>query len=238
MGFVKKNAFLLGCAVVALASLGCMGWGIARMSLVREDMQRSQKLNASFANISKNRINIESIDFENKRIELIGRHHQEIIDQFTESCDRKPLIENLFPDPPAGEEGRRLQYDFPPQYRKAMQDLIEKLNAGHPPTVREVEDTKDYLKKKALQAAQFEDAMGGSAAGSTGTAPPAPGGRQMPGSGRAEKDALPPVEGPQSAKSLWSALEDKAKLDPEMLSSISRAYEIRCYADTAIGGHW
>ena len=44
MGFIKKNAFLLGCALGGIIGLGLMLWGMSRMDSVRSEMEPSLRV--------------------------------------------------------------------------------------------------------------------------------------------------------------------------------------------------
>lgn len=236
MGFIKKNAFLLACALGGIAGLGLMLWGMTGMSRVREEMSKAERLNGDLTRLSSTPVNPQAIEAEQARYDQLKQYHQEVLAHFAQRCAPQPLLENLFPDPPSGPEGKNLRYEFRKRYQEGMRGLLVRLNAGQPPTKEEIDDTEDYLKKKALEATQFTvPDKPAQPAGAKPSAPPGP--ASPPGGATPPKaTAMPERKGPATAKPYWDALADKAKTDPVMLKSISKARSIYCYANLVGGG--
>ncbi len=239
MGFIKKNAFLLGCAVVGIVSLGLVIWGMSGMSKVGTEMDKSKRLHGELDRVAKKPSNPQGIEFEKQRILLIREYHGKVMAHFRNRCVRTALVENLLPDPGKGPRGKNLRYEFRSQYRQAMKSLLVRLNAGQPPAKEEIDDTADYLRKKAMEEAEFanddQEASPGAGPGRGGR-----GGKTVGsgfrGSGSQKDTSLPERKGPGSTKAYWQALAERAKSDPTMLASISKARQIYCYAVVGRGG--
>ena len=106
-----------------------------------------------------------------------------------------------------------------------MNSLLLRLSAGQPPNKQELENTADYLRKKAMEEQGF---------GGDGESPKGGAGRPGPGSsgpGAGDSAAMPERKGPASTQAYWAALKDKAQDDATMLTCIDKARNIFCYAN-------
>ena len=231
MGFIKKNAFLLGCALGGIIGLGLMLWGMSRMGAVRSEMGVATRLYADLDRVTGGAVQPKSIDAEKDRIRQARDQHKQVLAHFAERNVRKPLLENLLPDPGKGTQGKQLRYDFRSKYQEAMNGLLLRLNAGQPPNKQEIENTADYLRKKAMEEQEF--------GAGDGDSPKGGGGRPGPGSsrpGKGDGSAMPERKGPASTPAYWAALKDRAQDDATMLTSIDKARNISCYANIRGGG--
>ncbi len=231
MGFIKKNAFLLGCALGGIIGLGLMLWGMSRMGAVRSEMGVATRLYADLDRVTRGAVQPRSIDAEKDRIRQARDQHKQVLAHFAERNVRKPLLENLLPDPGKGTQGKQLRYDFRSKYQDAMNGLLLRLNAGQPPNKQELENTADYLRKKAMEEQEFGTGDGKSPKGGEGR--PGPG---SSGPGAGDSAAMPERKGPASTQAYWAALKDKAQDDATMLTCIDKARNISCYANLRPGG--
>lgn len=236
MGFIKKNAFLLGCALMGIAGMGLMLWGMTSMGLVGTEMEQANRLYGELDRATTNAATPEAIEAEKDRFRLVKDYHGKVMAHFAERNAREPLVEGLLPDPGRGPQGKNLRYEFRSKYKQAMQDLLVQLNAGHPPTTDEIGDVTDYLRKKAMEEQGFDS--GGNGGSKTG-------GRPLPGRGRsaatggsssAREASMPERKGPASTKAYWQALKERAQKDAATLASISKARNLYCYANLRPGG--
>ncbi len=230
MGFIKKNAFLLGCALAGIAGLGLMLWGMAGMSKVQAEMAKAQRLHSDLEGVAKKATQPKAIDAEKERIERVREDHSKVMAHFGERCAREQLVENLLPDPGKGPAAKNMRYDFRGAYQQAMKGFLVRLNAVQPPTQEEIADVTDFLKKKQLEEAEFADPE----------EPPNRGGaRGAPGprdSGSSQKSSMPERDGPQSTQAYWKAVAELAEREATMLASISKARDKYCYASLDRGG--
>ncbi len=231
MGFIKKNAFLLGCALGGIIGLGLMLWGMSRMGSVRSEMDLSKSLHGDLDRVARSAVQPKSIDAEKDRIRQARDQQKQVLAHFAARNVRKPLLENLLPDPGKGTQGKQLRYDFRSKYQDAMNGLLGRLKAGQPPSKQELENTADYLRKKAMEEQEFGPGDGDSPKGGEGR----PGaGSSGPGAG--DKAAMPERKGPASTQAYWAALKEKAQNDSIMLTCIDKARNIYCYASIGRGG--
>ena len=231
MGFIKKNAFLLGCALGGIIGLGLMLWGMSRMGAVRSEMGVATRLYGDLDRVTGGAVQPKSIDAEKDRIRQARDQQQQVLAHFAARNVRKPLLENLLPDPGKGTQGKQLRYDFRSKYQEAMNGLLLRLNAGQPPSKQELENTADYLRKKAMEEQEFGIGDGESPEGGQGRP-----GRGSSGPGTEDRSAMPERTGPASTQAYWAALKDKAQNDATMLTCIDKARNIFCYASIGRGG--
>jgi hypothetical protein len=230
MGFIKKNAFLLGCALGGIIGVGLMLWGMSRMGAVRGEMEIAKRLYSDVDRVSSGAVHPKSIDAEKDRIRSTRDQHAQVMAHFAARNVRKPLLENLLPDPGTGTEGKQLRYDFRTKYQQAMDNLLVRLNAGQSPTKQEIENTADYLRKKAMEEKEFG---GAGESQNEGTGRPGAG---SGGTGGSDTPAMPERKGPSSTQEYWDALKNKAQDDATMLTCIDKARNIHCYASIGAGG--
>ncbi|MCH8964061.1 MAG: hypothetical protein IIB58_03790 [Planctomycetes bacterium] len=231
MGFIKKNAFLLGCALGGILGVGLMLWGMSRMGAVRSEMELAKRLHGDLDRVAKNAVQPKSIEAEKDRIRQARDQHRQVLDHFAARNVRKPLLENLLPDPGKGTQGKQLRYDFRSKYQDAMDGLLLRLSAGQPPSKQELENTADYLRKKAMEEEEFGVGDGESPKGGAGRP-----GRGSSGPGKGDSVALPERNGPASTQAYWEALKERAQDDATMLTCIDKAHNIFCYASIGRGG--
>ncbi len=231
MGFIKKNAFLLGCALGGIIGVGLMLWGMSRMGTVRSEMDLAKRLYGDLDRVAGSAVQPKSIDAEKDRIRQARNQQEQVLAHFAARNVRKPLLENLLPDPGRGTQGKQLRYDFRSKYQDAMNSLLLRLNAGQPPSKQEIENTADYLRKKAMEEQEFGAGDGESPKGGAGR--PGPGSR---GPGTGDSAAMPERKGPASTQAYWAALKDEAQNDATMLTCIDKARNIFCYASVGRGG--
>ncbi len=231
MGFIKKNAFLLGCALGGIIGLGLMLWGMSRMGSVRSEMELAKRLHGELDRVARSAVQPKSIDAEKDRIRQAKAQHRQVLAHFAARNVRKPLLEGLLPDPGKGTQGKQLRYDFRSKYQDAMNGLLGRLKAGQPPSKQELENTADYLRKKAMEEQKFGPGDGDSPKGGQGR--PGAGSR---GPGAGDKAAMPERKGPASTQAYWAALKEKAQNDSIMLTCIDKARNIFCYANIRGGG--
>ncbi len=230
MGFIKKNAFLLGCALGGILGVGLMLWGMSRMGAVRSEMDVAKSLYSALDRVTGSAVQPKSIDAEKDRIRQARDQYQQVLAHFAARNVRKPLLENLLPDPGKGTQGKQLRYDFRSKYQNAMNGLLLRLSAGQPPNKQELENTADYLRKKAMEEQGF---------GGDGESPKGGAGRHGPGSsgpGAGDSAAMPERKGPASTQAYWAALKVKAQDDATMLTCIDKARNLFCYANIRGGG--
>lgn len=223
MGFLKKNLFWILCGAGAVAGLGLMFWGMARSAAVKAEMEQVQGIQRRLEGFQRSPANTEAVDAERERIDKVMAYHREVLGHFDTHNRREPLLADLLPDPPP-DRSTDLRYEFQRMYRSAMNALLDQLKASTPPTPEDVENTADFLRKKELESTPLDGA------GARAAAPAQPAGLRPPGVGTAA-EPLPEPKGPESAPERWKALEERAKVMPDMLASIGRARQIRCYAD-------
>ncbi|MCG3138292.1 MAG: hypothetical protein HJJLKODD_02154 [Phycisphaerae bacterium] len=238
MDFVKKQAFFLGCGVAALAGVGLLLWGMSKMSVVQTEMQNVAGLDQQLSGMTRGGegggpANPRAIEKEKERIERVKSNYDQVMNLFSQTRKFSPLLEGVLPEAPNTPEGRQSRYEFQTRYIVAMNELLKILNAGQPPTREEIDDTRDYLKKKALQASQFGTGDTAPKAGETPPPSGSPGGRTNAGEGQV---VMPPINGPESAAAYWKSLEERAKTDAHILKSISKAKSMFCYAQVGPGG--
>lgn len=231
MGFIKKNAFLLGCALGGIIGVGLMLWGMSRMGAVRSEMDLAKRLHGDLNRVAGGAVQPRSIDAEKDRIRQARDQHEQVLAHFAARNIRKPLLENLLPDPGKGTQGKQLRYDFRSKYQDAMNGLLLRLSAGQPPNKQEIENTADYLRKKAMEEQKFGTGDGESPKGSEGRS-----GSGSSGPGKGDSTAMPERKGPASTQAYWAALKDKAQDDATMLTAIDKARNISCYASVGRGG--
>lgn len=241
MGFIKKNAFLLLCALAGIVSLGLMLSGMAGMSKVQAEMAKAKRLHGELEGVVKKATQPKAIDAEKDRIKRVREDHAAVMAHFAERCARKQLVENLLPDPGKGPAAKNLRYDFRGAYQQGMKSLLVRLNATQPPTAVEIGDVADFLKKKALEESEFAkpeepadraSAPVGGGADRSGVR----GGAGLGDSGAREKSAMPERDGPQSTQAYWKAVAELAARDANMLASITKARDKYCYANLVAGG--
>ena len=209
MGFIKKNAFLLGCALGGILGVGLMLWGMSRMGAVRSEMDVATQLYKALDRVTGGAVQPKSIDAEKDRIRQARDQHQQVLAHFAARNVREPLLENLLPDPGRGTQGKQLRYDFRSKYQNAMNGLLLRLSAGQPPNKQELENTADYLRKKAMEEQGF---------GGDGESPKGGTGRPGPGSsgpGAGDSAAMPERKGPASTQAYWAALKEKAQAEQD-----------------------
>ncbi len=226
MDFIKKNVFLLACALAGIGSVAGMFWGMSRMSVVRDEMQQVTQLNGQLAGLTKGATNAQAVRYQEQRYEKVLDNYDRVMAHFRNRNDRAPLMPNIFPEPPPGPDAKKLLYEYLAKYREGMEGLLKTLKAVQPPTRQEIENTTDYLKRKAMESSQFGDPT-------TGGTPVLPGAVTLPA---AESALLPKEEGPAGAMAYWQALTERAKIDPLMLTSIDKARSKYCYANLDAGG--
>lgn len=231
MGFIKKNAFLLGCALGGIIGVGLMLWGMSRMGNVRSEMGLAKRLYGDLERVAGNAVQPKSIDGEKDRIRQARDQYEQVLAHFAARNVRQPLLENLLPDPGKGTQGKQLRYDFRSKYQGAMHDLLLRLSAGQPPSKQEIENTADYLRKKAMEEQEFGSGDGKSPQSGAGRSGP---GSSGPGAG--DSSAMPERKGPASTQAYWAALKEKAQNDATMLTCIDKARNISCYASVRRGG--
>jgi hypothetical protein len=232
MDFVKKNLFLLICGVVGLASVGIMIWQITSMGQVTDAMQSVARIESSLSKFSGSKaVNPEMVQREYDRVDLVQEYHKKLIEHFAGSTEFKPLMENLLPDPPPGEAGKLLRYEFRFAYQNGMRDLLKTLRAGSPPTRADVEHVADYLRKKEMEAKLTTDSTAGQKPAIGTVSPVRPGGALAQ-----KKPDMPPMDGPASVEAYWTALAEQAGSSPDMIASISNARAALCYANVDLGG--
>ncbi|MCH8912687.1 MAG: hypothetical protein IIA33_03865, partial [Planctomycetes bacterium] len=231
MGFIKKNAFLLGCALGGIIGVGLMLWGMSRMGNVRSEMGLAKRLYGDLDRVAGNAVQPKSIDAEKDRIRQARDQYEQVLAHFAARNVRQPLLENLLPDPGKGTQGKQLRYDFRSKYQDAMDGLLLRLSAGQPPSKQEIENTADYLRKKAMEEQEFGSGDGKSPQSGAGRSGP---GSSGPGAG--DSSAMPERKGPASTQAYWAALKEKAQNDATMLTCIDKARNIFCYANTRGGG--
>ncbi len=231
MGFIKKNAFLLGCALGGIVGLGLMLWGMSRMGAVRSEMDFAKRLYTDLDRVTGGAVQPKSIDAEKDRIRQARDQHDQVLAHFAARNVRKPLLENLLPDPGRGTQGKQLRYDFRSKYQDAMNSLLLRLGASQPPNKQEIENTADYLRKKAMEEQEFGGGDGESPKGGEGRS-----GQGASGPGKGDSAAMPERKGPASTQAYWAALKDKAQDDATMLTCIDKARNISCYANVRPGG--
>ncbi|MCH8854353.1 MAG: hypothetical protein IID41_17130, partial [Planctomycetes bacterium] len=77
MGFIKKNAFLLGCALGGILGVGLMLWGMSRMGTVRSEMELAKRLHGDLDRVAKNAVQPKSIEAEKDRIRQARDQHRQ-----------------------------------------------------------------------------------------------------------------------------------------------------------------
>lgn len=236
MGFIKKNAFLLGCALMGIAGMALMLWGMTSMGRVGTEMDQANKLYSALDRATKSAAKPEAIEAEKERFRLVKDHHGKVMAHFAERNVREPLVEGLLPDPGRGPQGKNLRYEFRSNYKQAMHNLLVQLNAGQPPTTEEIGDVTDYLRKKAMEEQGFDP--GGDGGSKSGGRPGAGRGRTAVtgGSSSAQQASMPERKGPASTEAYWQALKERAQNDAATLASISKARNLYCYANLRPGG--
>lgn len=235
MGFIKKNAFLLGCALAGILGLGLMLSGMAGMSKVQAEMGKAKRLHGELEGVVKKATQPKAIDAEKDRIERVREDHAVVMAHFAERCGRKQLVENLLPDPGKGPAAKNMRYDFRGAYQQAMKSLLARLNAVQPPTSVEIGDVADFLKKKQLEESEFADPEEPKDRG-LGRGGSARAGSAAGDSGSRDRSSMPQRDGPQSTQAYWKAVVGLAERDATMLASITKARDKYCYANLVSGG--
>lgn len=152
--FLKRNLFNIICGVVVLASIGLGAVGMSKMSDVTDQMSAIKSLYGKFTASSRNPANDRTIAAERNRVETVQRYYDALLEVAYRFDDFEPL------PPPAGEPGfpnpsltARLR--FRDDYSARFDLMLERLNAGTPPSAADIEEERVIMEEEKQAARRF-----------------------------------------------------------------------------------
>jgi hypothetical protein len=208
LDFLKTNVFYIACGVAVLAAIGTGAWGIAKMSDVNEQMRSVQSVYGQFASVSRSPSNDKTIAAEKNRVDRVQRYYANLIAKAKTFNTYEPLQspsdEPFFPTPSL--DGK---LQFRNTYVEQFNILLDRLNAGLPPSQADIAITKEIMEQELLAAQNF-----GADEDTDDQSDPTKG------------DALADKESYKSGLITVAA----ARQSPATRAAIRRAKEIYCYA--------
>ncbi|HEY3243923.1 MAG TPA: hypothetical protein VGM03_11290, partial [Phycisphaerae bacterium] len=137
MEFLKRQAFLLICGVVAVLAIVLGALKLNSMAHVKRDMQEALKVAAKFKGYKGSKaappVNRQAIEMERERVATTERHFQDILHRSLELTRYEPLVPKIFPAPTTDQ-----RYEFAEAYVKAMARLLDPLHGGSPPSESDI----------------------------------------------------------------------------------------------------
>ena len=209
LGFLKAHLFNLICGLVVLTSIGVGVLGMAKMSDVRDQLDSVKSLHGKFGRFAKDAANDETIAVERQRVDTVKQYYNELLQHAYEFNRYTPLTppdgSKFFPEP-----NRNGMLNFRDVYLAEFDKMINRLDAGSPPTASDVAKMQDIMREEERAAETF-------------------GVDQLTDPRKRNK----PKDEPQDDEEYKSGLitTSEARKSADTRAAIVRAWEISCYAD-------
>lgn len=179
MDFIKRNLFIILCAVAAIVGIVLGVTGLQAMPKVVAEMKSAESVYNSLQGLESKPINERVIEAEQKRIDTVLEDRAKVLQKAEELypgyiksctgegvdrvCTPNSIVDDVFPE---GSPVKRL--DFRNAYRQAMNDLFTLINGGGPSTSveqglmqRKIEDEKvEFAKYGSTDQAAAADFTG------------------------------------------------------------------------------
>jgi hypothetical protein len=143
MDFLKRQLFLIICAVVAVGSIALGVVGFQSMSEVTDRMEDADRLASKLPGLGRDAANKRAIDAQQARIDALQSYYEQSLEWAFERNRMEPLLPDCFPDP---DRDRRLA--FREAYFARFEELLERLNAGSEATAVEIEDAAEQIREE------------------------------------------------------------------------------------------
>jgi hypothetical protein len=154
MDFIRRQAFLLICGVVAAGGIGLMVTGVRGMPAVMEEMRKAEQVYRNVSGLQP--VSIEKIEKVRERIDAVQEDHDKIVERAGQLYGYARLVDAALP------EGDSIAcIEFRNRYAAAMEDLMKLLSHGGPPTMLDVKLMEDKIAEERAKAAEFGMSGGG-----------------------------------------------------------------------------
>ncbi|UCG17284.1 MAG: hypothetical protein JSV19_04475 [Phycisphaerales bacterium] len=207
MDVLRRHLFLIICGLVGVAGIAAGAVAITVMSKVQTGMEKAVRLHGRLSSHTRSPVNKEMIDAEQKRIEAITGHHENVIALADGVARHEQLVDGFFPAPDYD-----ARFEFPKAYSAALDELYLRLKAGTIPTESEVRDAEERIEDERRAAESVDFGVDEDEARRDGE-------DESPGEGDMERG---------NRSGLITA--EQAKQDPYVRASIAKAKRIYCYA--------
>ncbi len=149
--FLRRQLFLILCAVGALIGIGLMVTGYMAMPKVLEQMKAAETIYTGLGSVQNQSANGKFIEAAEKHIREIKQSRDEVVGKAASLHQFKPLVDGVFPD---GNTEKRTE--FQKKYMQAMTELFMSLRPGEPPDATEIRFWEDKIEEERYKRAQQE----------------------------------------------------------------------------------
>lgn len=170
MDLLKRHLFFIVCGAAGAGGVVLAVTGLRAMPKVLVEMERAEQLYRDLESLKREPVNRETIEAEQKRIDLFKEDHAQVLAKAKELYGYQLLVEDVLPE---GNNDKR--YQFQTAYAKAMRELMDSLIWGGPPTTAMIAEMKERMEQE-----KFEREHIGVDAGSSPPEPPDVGPPQTP----------------------------------------------------------
>jgi hypothetical protein len=240
--FIKMHLVSLLCGVFAIGFVVVAVLGMSSGTVVKEMQAEISRTGArDIRSLQNNPKNEEIIAQERARGERFEDEYAKTVEEAKRINRREVLMSGVFPEP----EESATPLSFKEEYRKTVERLWSKLDAGKLPTDTEIQEEVENVEDlRALEAEQRAEEEGDE----TGRAPVVPKGPRMPGGRRGWEPEPDPRSGggrmmpggrptaagtPGPGRASPIVRSDEPKYDPTYRARVSKARNILCYYDEA-----
>ena len=199
MDFLRRHVFQIACAVAAAAGVALAVTGIGAMPKVGKEMEAAKNLYDALGRLENQAANGPMIEAESERIDILLADCGKILSKASQLYGYEPLVQGVFPN---GDTVARFEYLK--AYQDAMNDLMESLRYGNPPTNSEIDAMRERIEIEKYREREIGIDPGAAPSVSTSTG---------------EKFTPAGVVTPAGAKR-----------DAETRAAIAKAQSIYCYA--------
>lgn len=149
MELLRRNLFLIICAVAAAGGIALGVTGLRKMPQVNQEMGKALAVATALDGFQKDPANQKALDEEEKRIAIVKADHDKVIERAAELYRYDLLIPNVLPQ---GSPQDRIA--FRRKYAEAMREFHNQLAGGQPASPEDVRAMEDRIRDE--EAARLE----------------------------------------------------------------------------------
>ena len=151
MDFLKRNLFMIGCALATAGGIALGVTGIRAMPRVVAEMDKAKGVFQSLEGLSSQSVNRDRIEAEGQRIELVREDHRRIIERARQLYGWELLVPDVLP---YGTPTQRLE--FKAKYGDAMRAMFASLTSGQPASEVDIRNMRDRIAGEEAARREYE----------------------------------------------------------------------------------
>ena len=151
MELLRRNLFLIVCAVAAAGGIALGVTGFRAMPKVKQEMDKAIAVATALDGLQKDPANPKALDEEEKRIAIVKADHDKVVERAKELYRYELLVPDVLPD---GAPQDRIT--FRRKYGDAMRELMSQLTGGHPASPDDYRTMEHQIKDEEAARIEFE----------------------------------------------------------------------------------